>query len=68
MDADTLLLQLARARAMQAAYRQRVLKNPREDAPSAQEIKTLGLLPDQKPEDVNMKPLSFLPHIKPSIG
>jgi len=53
---------------MQAAYRQRVLKNPREDAPSAQEIKTLGLLPDQKPEDVNMKPISFLPHIKPSIG
>jgi len=53
---------------MQHAYRAKVLKNPRTDAPSAQEIKTLGLLPDQKPEDVHLKPISFLPHIKPSIS
>lgn len=53
---------------MQAAYRQRMMRNPRDDAPSAESVRTLGLLPDQKPEDVNLKPLSFLPHIKPSIG
>lgn len=52
---------------MQAEYVRRVKKNGREEGPSAGEIRKLGLIPDQKPEDVDIKPLPLLPNRGPSI-
>lgn len=53
--------QFARARAMQQAYRKHMVDHPRDNAPSAGEIRHLGLLPDQKPEDVHIKVPRFIP-------
>lgn len=52
---------------MQQAYRKHMVEHPREDAPSAGEIRHLGLLPDQKPEDVHIKVPKFIPVKGPSI-
>ncbi|KAL9094624.1 MAG: hypothetical protein Q9165_003184 [Trypethelium subeluteriae] len=56
----------ARVRALQAAYQKAEAKNPRDDAPSAAQIRTLGLL-EESMEDKNLKPARFLPYKKPSI-
>lgn len=53
---------------MQQAYHRKLMENPRDDAPSAGEVRSLGLIKDQKPEDVNLKPTKWIPIVKPSIG
>ncbi|KAL9085292.1 MAG: hypothetical protein Q9159_004801 [Coniocarpon cinnabarinum] len=59
--------ELAKVRAMQQEYAKRLLKNGREESQSVGEIRRLGLIPDQKPEDVDMKPHPYIPHRGPSI-
>lgn len=53
----------ARVKAIQAAYRKRMAEDPREGAPSAGEIRRLGLL-DKKPEEMDIKPPKWLPEPK----
>ena len=53
---------------MKHEYAKRILKNGREESPSSGEIRKLGLIPDQKPEDVDIKPHKFLPYRGPSIS
>lgn len=53
---------------MQQAYNKRLMDYPREAGPSVNEVKTLGLIKDQKPEEVHMKPTRFIPITKPTIS
>lgn len=53
---------------MQQEYAKRVMQHGKEDSPSVGEIRKLGLIPDQKPEDVNIKPARWIPHKGPSIS
>ena len=53
---------------MQRAYNERAKTHPQEQKSQVGDIKTLGLIPDQKPEDVNIKPLPYIPHKKPRIS
>lgn len=46
--------------ALQAAFRRREAETPRDQAPSAGEIRSLGLL-DKRDEEVNIKHGSLLP-------
>jgi NADH dehydrogenase (ubiquinone) Fe-S protein 5 len=46
--------------ALQAAYRKREASSPRDDAPSAGQIRSLGLL-DASKEDKSIKPAALLP-------
>jgi NADH dehydrogenase (ubiquinone) Fe-S protein 5 len=60
--ADALaLFQAARTLALQAAYRKAEAKIKRDDAPSAGEIRRLGVL-DAPLEEKNLKPGKWLPH------
>lgn len=52
---------------MQQAYNKRLVDYPRESAPSAKDVKSLGLIKDQKPEDVHLKASKYIPHQKPRI-
>ncbi|KAI9700987.1 MAG: hypothetical protein M1820_006632 [Bogoriella megaspora] len=56
----------ARVRALQAAYRKAEAKQSRDDVPSATQIRSLGLL-EESPEDKNLKPAKYLPHMKPTV-
>ena len=60
------MMQLARARAMQQAYLKHLKNNPRENAPTAGEIRSLGLL-KEPPAAVHMKLPKYIPTVKPSI-
>ncbi|PVH97586.1 hypothetical protein DM02DRAFT_616457, partial [Periconia macrospinosa] len=51
----------ARVQAMQAAYRKAEADSPRKDAPSAGEIRRLGVL-DVPLEEKNLKVNKWLPH------
>lgn len=53
---------------MQQEYAKRLLKDGMPSSPSTGEIKRLGLIPDQKPEDVDIKPMKYIPHRGPSIS
>lgn len=53
---------------MQMEYAKRVMQNGKEEKPSVGEIRKLGLIPDQKPEDVNIKTSKWIPHKGPSIS
>lgn len=55
------LLQAAKVRALQMAYRRQQAANPRDDAPSAGEIRGLGLLKDETLEDKDMAAAKVLP-------
>lgn len=52
---------------MQREYAKREMQKGRVDPPSAKDIRKLGLIPDQKPEDVDIKPVRWIPHKGPSI-
>lgn len=51
----------ARTLALQAAYRKAQATQPRDDAPSAGQIRSLGLL-DVPLEEKNLKPIKWLSH------
>ena len=55
--------QKARAIALQAAYRKAEVGHPRDDAPAAGEIKSLGLL-DARKEENGVKPAKPFPSYK----
>ena len=64
-----LLSQLAKVRAMQHEYARRVMTGEKEQPKqSVAEVRKLGLIPDQKPEDVNLKTSKWIPHLGPSIA
>ncbi len=52
---------------MQVEYVKRLMKGEREEQPSAGEVRTLGLVKDQKLEDINMKPPKWLPVKGPNV-
>jgi len=54
-------IQAARTLALQAAYRKAEAKIKRDDAPSAGEIRRLGIL-DAPLEEKNLKPSKWFPH------
>ncbi|KAF2101233.1 hypothetical protein NA57DRAFT_72675 [Rhizodiscina lignyota] len=54
----------ARVRAIQAAYRKKMLEDPRADAPTGDQIRKLGLL-DKTPEELDIKVQSWLPDPSP---
>lgn len=56
-------IQKARAAEIQAAWRKSLAERPREDAPTAGQVRSLGLLPGP-PEEKNLKPAKFIPRIK----
>jgi len=51
---------------MQQAYLKHLKNNPRENAPTAGEIRSLGLL-KEPPAAVHMKLPKYIPTVKPSI-
>jgi len=53
----------AKVRALQAAYRRQQAANPRDDAPSAGQIRGLGLLKGDSDEDVAIHPAKVLPKL-----
>jgi NADH dehydrogenase (ubiquinone) Fe-S protein 5 len=55
------VLQAARTLALQAAYRKAEANIKRDDAPSAGEIRRLGVL-DAPLEEKNLKPSKWFPH------
>jgi NADH dehydrogenase (ubiquinone) Fe-S protein 5 len=55
--------QAARVHALQSAYRKHLAANPRDDAPSAGQIRSLGLI-EGSLEEKDMKPAALLPHVK----
>ena len=61
------LLQAAKVSALQAAYRRKELQTPKDNAPSADQIRTLGLL-NRTDEEVNIFPAKFLPKIEHMNG
>lgn len=62
-DRPSLAIQAAKTTALQNAYRKRELETPRDQAPSAGEIRSLGLL-DRKDEEVDIKHGGLLPTFK----
>jgi len=56
-------MQAARVATVQAAYRKKMAENPREDAPNAQQMRSLGLI-DATDEEKNMKRAKWLPSVK----
>ncbi|KAG9824288.1 hypothetical protein KCU98_g19003, partial [Aureobasidium melanogenum] len=48
---------------LQSAYRKHLAANPRDDAPSAGQIRSLGLI-EGSLEEKDMKPAALLPHVK----
>ena len=54
--------QAAKITALQAAYRRKEAETPRDNAPSADQIRTLGLL-NRTDEEVNIFPAKFIPKI-----
>jgi NADH dehydrogenase (ubiquinone) Fe-S protein 5 len=60
-------LQAAKVTALQAAYRRKEAETPRDNAPSADQIRTLGLL-NRTDEEVNIFPAKFLPKIEHMNG
>jgi hypothetical protein len=58
-----LRIQKARAAAIQAAWRKSLAERPREDGPTAGEVRSLGLIPGP-PEEKNLKPAKFIPRIQ----
>ncbi|RMY20492.1 hypothetical protein D0865_02878 [Hortaea werneckii] len=56
----------AKITALQAAYRRKEAETPRDQAPSAGQIRSLGLL-DRKEEDINIKPASLLPTVQDNV-
>lgn len=55
--------QAARVHALQSAYRKHLAANPRDDAPSAGQIRSLGLIEGDLHEK-DMKAAALLPHVK----
>jgi NADH dehydrogenase (ubiquinone) Fe-S protein 5 len=55
--------QAARVHALQSAYRKHIAANPRDDAPSAGQIRSLGLIEGDLHEK-DMKAAALLPHVK----
>ncbi|KAH0363819.1 hypothetical protein KCU65_g7153, partial [Aureobasidium melanogenum] len=53
----------ARVHALQSAYRKHLAANPRDDAPSAGQIRSLGLI-EGSLEEKDLKPAALLPHVK----
>ena len=53
---------------MQHALVKRMMEKGREETPSAGEIRVLGLIPDQKPEDVDIREPKYIPYIKRRIA
>ncbi|KAF2403614.1 hypothetical protein EJ06DRAFT_536050 [Trichodelitschia bisporula] len=53
----------ARVQAIQAAYRKKQAEDPRSDAPTAGQIRSLGLI-EATLEEKNIKPSKWLPHVK----
>ena len=49
--------------ALQSAYRKHLAANPRDDAPTAGQIRSLGLL-DASLEEKDIKPAALLPTVK----
>lgn len=60
------LFQAAKITALQAAYRRKEAETPRDQAPSAGQIRSLGLL-DRKEEDINIRPASLLPTVQDNV-
>lgn len=61
-------LQAAKISALQAAYRRKEAETPRdENAPTAGQIRTLGLL-DRTDEEVNIFPAKFIPKVEHNNG
>lgn len=60
-------LQAAKVTALQAAYRRKEAETPRDNAPSADQIRTLGLL-NRTDEEVNIFPAKFIPKIEHMNG
>ncbi|KAF2433108.1 hypothetical protein EJ08DRAFT_584191 [Tothia fuscella] len=54
----------ARTRAIQAAYRKKMLDDPRDGAPTAGEIRSLGLLKGETMEEKHLKVSKWIPHKK----
>jgi NADH dehydrogenase (ubiquinone) Fe-S protein 5 len=54
--------QAAKITALQAAYRRKEAETPRDNVPSADQIRTLGLL-NRTDEEVNIFPAKFIPKI-----
>ena len=61
MGAGTLGEQAARTLAIQAAYRKRAAQITRDDAPSAGQVRRLGIL-NAPLEEKNLKASKWLPH------
>lgn len=59
--ADSQPIQAARTLALQAAYRKAEANIKRDDAPSAGEIRRLGVL-DAPLQEKNLKPSKWFPH------
>lgn len=59
--------QAAKITALQAAFRRKEAETPRDNVPSADQIRTLGLL-DRTDEEVNIRPAKFLPKIEHMNG
>lgn len=59
--------QAAKVTALQAAYRRKEAEPPRDNAPSADQIRTLGLL-NRTDEEVNIFPAKFIPKIEHMNG
>jgi hypothetical protein len=62
-DTDVRPQQAARVHALQSAYRKHLAANPRDDAPSAGQIRSLGLIEGDLHEK-DMKAAALLPHVK----
>lgn len=59
--------QRARVATLQAAYRKKETQDPRTDAPTAGEIRQLGLLKGSL-EEKHIKPSKWLPHVKDNVS
>lgn len=60
------MYQAAKVSALQAAYRRREAETPRDQAPSAGQIRSLGLL-DRKDEEVDIRPAAVLPKYEANL-
>lgn len=56
------VIQAAKTRAMQIAYRKHIAANPRDDAPSAGQIRSLGLL-QASDEEKDLHPAKVVPKV-----
>ena len=60
------ILQAAKVRALQTAYRKQQAANPRDDAPSAGQIRGLGLL-DASDEEKAIHPAKVVPKLSGNL-